>query len=104
MLWEPDIIADVVLLPTHSGGRQFPLVGEWFGCPLIMPNGDLHDGRLDLSNHGSLAPGDRGLLPIKFLYPEDVMVKITVGSVMQLWEMQVIGSATVSTMRRITRV
>ena len=99
MLWEPDIIADVALRPTSEGGRSGPTPEEWFGCPFVVPNGDQHDGRMDLSGHGPLAPGEKARLPIKFLAPEVVLPKIELGSVLLLWEMGVIGNATVVEIR-----
>ena len=95
MTWVPDIIADVRLLPTVEGGRGGPTPSDFFGCPFIMPNGDYHDARMDLGMHGSLAPGEAARLSIKFLNPKTALSKLSIGSVLQLWEGKVIGEATV---------
>jgi hypothetical protein len=99
MLWEPDIIANVTLFPTAEGGREGPTPANWFGCPFVLPNGDLQDARMDLTEHGPLAPGETARLPIKFLNPEAALPKMKIGSVLQLRELGVIGKATVLEMR-----
>jgi len=95
MEWVPDIIADVRLLPSAEGGRKESTPPDFFGCPFIMPNGDYHDARMYLGEHGCLAPGESARLPIKFLDPGHALSKFGIGSVLKLWEGKVIGEATV---------
>ena len=95
MLWEPDIIAEIALASVEDGGRSVSTPSEWFGCPFVLPNGEHHDGRLDLSERAPMFPGESAVLPVKFLDARAVVPKIEVGAVLQLWEGRVIGSATV---------
>ena len=90
-----DIIAEIYLYPHEKGGRKQATPNNGFKCPFVMPNGDMHDARIDLSEHGSLKPGDKARLPIEFLRTEDVLPKIKKGSVLKLWELGIIGDATI---------
>jgi len=53
------------------------------------------DVRFDLSEVGSVAPGDTVRVPAKFLYPELIKSRLSVGSVFILWEGKKIGEGKV---------
>ena len=90
MLWQPDIIAQITLLPTSAGGRQGPTPTEIFGCPLGF--GDQHfDVRFDLTAIGSVSPGETVQVPGKFLSPDLIKNRLRVGSQFTLWEGKKIG-------------
>lgn len=91
----PDIIADVRLYSTDEGGRQDRTPQDFFCCPLVIPNSDLHDARIILAKHGSFAPGDSKRVPVKFLAPDQALTKFGVVSVLKIWEFKVIGEAIV---------
>lgn len=94
MLWQPDIIAQVTLLSTTEGGRQGPTPSNYFGCPLGFEN-EYFDVRLDLSEVGSVAPGDTVRVPAKFLCPDLIKNRLSVGCVFILWEGKKIGEGKV---------
>jgi hypothetical protein len=93
-LWPPDILAEVSLLPSNSGGRKGPTPAEWFGCPMQV-DGTYFDARIDLSEIGSLSPGQTVRAPLRFLSPENALPLFSIGKSFALWEGRVIGSATV---------
>ena len=94
MLWAPNLIADVTLLPTDEGGRRGPTPADWFGCVCVV-DGAMHDCRIDLSATGPVAPGDQVRLPFRFLVPSAVLPRLAVGAAFDLWEMGTIGHAVV---------
>jgi len=98
MLWEPDIIANVTLLSTEQGGRHGATPTSRFGCPCEI-QGEMFDGRMDLSAIGSVAPGDRFRVPIRFLRPDLVRPRLRVGFCFSLWEGSTIGYAVVIELR-----
>lgn len=94
MLWQPDIIAQVTLLPTFEGGRKSATPSNYFGCPLGFEN-EYFDVRLDLSEVGSVAPGDTVRVPAKFVCPDLIKSRFSVGSIFILWEGKKIGEGKV---------
>ena len=92
---EPDIQAELELLSTASGGRQGPIIGQYFGCIFSCSSG-MFDCRILLSDSTSLAPGDRATVPIKFLCPELVIPYLRMGSVFELRDGRVIARGRVS--------
>jgi hypothetical protein len=94
MLWQPDLIVDVEFLRTEDGGRKGVLCAEYYSCPLEFEN-EYFDCRLDLSAVGSIAPGDCARLPLKFLFPENILTRLVVGAQFRLWEGRIIGHGTV---------
>lgn len=93
-LWPPDAVVELRLLPSDAGGRAGPTPAGWWGCPLSI-NGDLFDGRFDLSETGLLWPGESRVVPVKFLSPDLVRPRIAVGQELRIWEAGFIGEATV---------
>jgi len=94
MLWQPDFVADIKLLPTANGGRSGPTPAEWFGCPLGY-EGEFFDVRFDLTAIGSLTPGGVAIVPGKFLSPELIKHRLKAGSKFTLWEGKTIGDGVV---------
>lgn len=93
-LWAPDALVELRLFPSDAGGRAGPTPPGWWGCPLSI-NGDLFDGRFDLSETGPLQPGESRVVPVKFLSPDIVRTRITGGQELQVWEGGFIGEAAV---------
>lgn len=89
-----DAIVEVELLATSDGGRNGPTPPEKFGCPLEI-EGKFYDCRFDLSGSGPLRPGHSSLVPVAFLYREDVLPLLSQGSRFNLWEGRTIGSGRV---------
>ncbi len=85
-----DILADVRLLPTETGGRRGPTPADEFGCPIGVGT-EFFDMRIDLSSTGSLSPGQSARVPMAFLRPDFVLPLLQVGSEFTLWEGKTIG-------------
>ena len=94
MLWQPDLLADVELLTTAAGGRRAPIGVEQYNCPFGFA-GEYFECRIDLSDHGTLAPGARARLPVKFLRPDLILDRLAPGAAFVLWEGRDIGKGTV---------
>jgi len=69
----PDFIASITLYPSDKGGRHYPIVGEWYGCPCKFDPQDFS-----------------GMV---FLSPEAATMFRKVGK-FYLWEGHIIGEAT----------
>jgi hypothetical protein len=91
---EADIIAQVHLYPTGSGGRKGATPPDKFGCPLEY-EGSMFDCRLLLDEVGSLNPGDTQTVPIVFLNPDLILGRLRPGSRFTLWELRTIGEGIV---------
>ncbi len=93
-LWKPDLIVELTLLPSASGGRAGPTPSAWFGCPVSI-SGEYLDARFDLTTVGGVALGQAIQVPLKFIFPEFAMPQITVGQVLTLYAGRIIGHARV---------
>jgi hypothetical protein len=88
--FKADILAEVRLLPTGDGGRRAPTPTDKFGCPVGIGS-EFFDMRIDLSDIGSLSPGQTARVPMAFLRPDFVLPLLHVGSEFTLWEARTIG-------------
>ncbi len=92
---KPDIIAKVRLYSKDEGGRNRGLPLDRFGIPMFF-EGEYFDCRLLLDQVGlSPEPGSVTIVPIKFLYPELIKPRLSVGKHFKLWEMKFIGEGEV---------
>jgi len=96
-LWPPDALVELRLFPSNAGGRAEPTSTAWWGCPLSI-DGDLFDGRFDLSEIEPLQPGEARVVPVKFLSRDLVKPRIVEGQELGIWEGRLIGEATVLTL------
>jgi hypothetical protein len=90
----PDLVADVVLYSTESGGKRIPAL-PGFGCPCIVSKTMPllgHDARLLLDE--PLHPGHTRRVGFVFLHRESVKVMLEARRFF-LWEGRFIGEATV---------
>jgi len=81
---KPDIIISIRFLTTFEGGRETPVQGEFYSCPLFV-GGEGFDCRLLLEGQ-RLDLGVIYEVPVKFLYREKTIQKIKPGMVVLLWE------------------
>jgi len=89
----PDFIAEITLYPTSKGGRQQPIVGEWFGCPCKFDKDDFSAWDCRILTRGErFAPGETKEFGITFLTPE-AAVLFRVVRKFYLWEGGIIGEA-----------
>lgn len=96
-LWTPDALVELRLFSSEAGGRAGPTSTDWWGCPLSI-DGDLFDGRFDLSEMEPLRPGESRVVPVKFINPDLVSTRIAEGQELRVWEGRFIGEATVLTL------
>jgi hypothetical protein len=95
MLWKPDIIVDILLLPADAGGRQGPILcGNWHSCQVRFED-ELFDCRIDMTESCSIYPGANGCAPIKFLRPDLILPRLSIGSEFDLCEGKPIGHAVI---------
>jgi hypothetical protein len=91
----PDLVADVRLYPTESGGRRIPALLGW-GCPCFASKGTGErgwDARLQLGDE-PFAPGTERRVGFVFLWPEGAETMKRAGH-FYLWEGRFIGEAQV---------
>lgn len=95
MSLEPDITIEIQLTTTEAGGRQTQTPKDAFGC-LIKLKDEYHDCRLLLNNTGALSPGQKAVVPVKFLRPELLVNCLKEGQEFTLCEGQhIIGNGKV---------
>jgi hypothetical protein len=92
---KPEITIEVRFLTAAEGGNGFPipLSPVLFGC-VFQIEGKGFDCRI-LKDDGVLVPGETYLLPVKFLFWDDVKKHLSVGKEMQLWGGRVIARGTI---------
>ena len=90
--FKADILAEVRLLSTEHGGRQGPTPTDKFGCPVGI-GAEFFDMRIDLSDTGSLSPGQTARVPMAFLRPDLVLPLLQIGSEFNLWDGRQVASA-----------
>lgn len=88
------IKAEVSFKTTAEGGRQGPTPSDRFGCMLGI-EGKYFDCLILVSECGPIAPGERKVVPIVFLYPELAMPLAVVGTRFVLREHKEIAHGTV---------
>lgn len=92
---KPDVLLDIRFFTTQEGGRLLPTPSNFYGC-IFEFNGKNYDGRLLLENIGSIYPGEiKKSVPLKFLYADNIVGSLTVGSILKIREGRYIGEAVV---------
>lgn len=86
---EPDILADLAFYSTEEGGRQSPLPLKRFGC-LFVYKGENFDCFL-LPGDKHISPGERVVVPIKFLRPYLIKPGLQVGATFKLRDGRIIA-------------
>ena len=90
-----DVVVSIYFYKTEDGGRKLPTNPNQFPC-IFSVNDKKHDCRLLLNEIGSISPGEyKTNVPIKFLCPELVLPKLTIGSKFYLWDMRNIAEGEV---------
>src|ERR1700745_1192199 len=89
----PDFMANITLYSSAQGGRQHPVVGEWFGVPCKFDPKDFSawDCRI-LTNGTPFSPGETREFGMVFLTPEAAHL-FRVVRTFYLWEGHTIGGA-----------
>ena len=91
----PDIYASIDFSSTEKNGRKLPTDSHMFGTIFVI-NQSKHDCRLLLDKIGAILPGEKKMrVPIKFLCPDIVMLKLKIGSRFYLWDMRNIAEGKV---------
>ncbi len=81
---KPDAIINVRFLLPTEGGRNSAVEGQFYACPLFVDN-EGFDCRLMLEGR-RLELGTSYEVPVKFLYRELALPKLSVGKEVLLWE------------------
>lgn len=88
-----DFTAAITLYASNEGGRQSPIVGEWFGCPCKFDPKNFSAWDCRILNRGiPFAPGTTGHFGVAFLVPEAAAMFRRVKK-FYLWEGRIIGEA-----------
>lgn len=90
----PDVTTHLRLLSASEGGRRSATPSNHLGC--IFEYGDENfECRLLLSDIGPISPGGQAMVPIKFLRPELIKQRLSIGSRFKLREVGIIGEGIV---------
>lgn len=84
MIRNPDAIIEVRFKTTDEGGREKPVVGDFYSCPFFI-DGEGFDCRVFLGNQ-NIKLGEWYKLPVKFLHRDFVISKLSPGKPFTLWE------------------
>lgn len=79
-----DAIIKVRFRTTEQGGRKGNIMSNSYSCPMFI-NNEAYDCRLFFENNITEL-GKTYLVPIKFLNPNLVMDKLSLGKKVILWE------------------
>lgn len=79
-----DVTIEVRFKTTAEGGRNGPVVGRQFGCPMFI-SGEAFDCRL-MTGGRKLELGETYEVPVKFLNANLALPKLTPGTEITLWE------------------
>ena len=81
---KPDATINVRFFTSSEGGRISAVEGQYYACPLFVEN-EGFDCRL-LLNGRRLELGKTYEVPVKFLYRELALPKLSAGKEVLLWE------------------
>ncbi|QGZ41961.1 hypothetical protein IP92_04325 [Pseudoduganella flava] len=81
---KPDALIKVRFRTQREGGRDQPVPGPSFSCPLVI-DGEAFDCRLQ-HGKGELALGQWHDVKVKFLDRANVARKLSAGTKFKLWE------------------
>jgi hypothetical protein len=81
---KPDVIINVRFFTTAEGGRSSAVEGQFYACPLFIED-EGFDCRLMLKGR-RLELGSTYEVPVKFLYRDLALPKLSVGKEVLLWE------------------
>jgi hypothetical protein len=84
MTFSPDAIIKVRFRTAEEGGRETPIIGEYYSCPLFV-GGEGFDCRILLDSKKAEL-GKWHKLAVKFLHPEYALPKLSPGQPLTLWE------------------
>ncbi len=83
-MYQPDAIIEVRFRTARAGGKQKPIRGDFYSCPLVV-GPMMFDCRLILS--GKLIDfGETYKIPIKLLNPQAALPYLLKGKPIKLWE------------------
>lgn len=75
---QPDITAELQFYSTAEGGLKKPIFLPKIGC-LFTHNGEMFNCYLLLPKGSKVFPGEKKILPIKFLYSDLIKPHLKVG-------------------------
>ena len=90
---KPDIDIEIRFKKSEEGGRQSPIVGDVYGCPMII-DGEAFECRLVFENK-ILQLGVVNEVSVKFMNPDLVLPKLSIGKKITLWEGKEVASGKV---------
>jgi hypothetical protein len=90
----PDAFIEVKFRTTEEGGRETPVTGDFYACPLFI-DGEAYDCRL-LIKGMELELGRSYEVPVKFLNRDIVLPKLHIGTSIILWEGKDVGDGKVT--------
>lgn len=84
MSMQADAIIEVRFKTTVEGGRSTNISGKFYSCPLFV-EGEGFDCRIMLGNK-IIQLGETYELPVRFLFRDLAMPRLSIGSSISLWE------------------
>lgn len=81
---KPDVCITVRFKTPEEGGRQGPVLGTLYACPMMI-DGEGFDCRL-IIKAAELLPGHWYDVPVKFLNRKLAIPRLSIGKKVVLWE------------------
>lgn len=78
-------------LTPDEGGRETPIEGDRYGCPIMINDSQGFDCRFVLEGHTTFKLGSEYEIPVKFLNPTAALKSLQEGKEIFLWEGKKIG-------------
>jgi hypothetical protein len=86
----PEIDAVITLFPSHAGGRQHAMTGEYRGV-LSLSEDEAYSMRITVPHQIEFRPGHTLTVGVQFLFPEMVLPRFPVDATFRVWEGGIVG-------------
>jgi hypothetical protein len=96
----PDALIKIRFLTTKEGGRKLPILGNFYGCPVLVDDKAFDCRFLSLNSNSEFELGLTYNVAVKFINPELALKVIKEGAAISLWEGKIIALGSVTTIYR----
>lgn len=90
LMMTPEIDAVITLFPSHAGGRQHSIVGEYRGV-LSVSEDEAYSMRITVPHRAEFCPGQTLTVGVQFLFPEMALPRFPIDATFRVWEGGIVG-------------
>jgi hypothetical protein len=86
----PEIDVVITLFPSHAGGRQHAITGEYRGV-LSLSEDEAYSMRFTVPSQIEFRPGHTLTVGVQFLFPEMALPRFPIDATFRVWEGGIVG-------------